>query len=981
MPLEEEGVSLNEIYGQVLIEQDFEAMRKTRKPEEFSSSKSLNSMKDMFYVKDNLARRIILTGEAGHGKTVLSLKILDSWSKSNCVGHSCISKQCNCSRKVQMSPGYIKRNVSRGKFKICDDEDEEKEEEVELQQCLSNFDLVFYVPLRHAKHRVSCIIDLVCDSVSECDQNTKRKIKEILCNSNILCLVILDGLDEWKAPDTCRVSGFPDIDDLVNCTVLYTMRPWRMVNLHIGLDLTCDKAVQLLGLKRDSVEKVISNVLIHFYGLNTTSPLYEQKFKYFRRRAYQIKLWSLMKIPLMLTASCLVWNEEGEVFDSAKCVASERKSDQRTPYFMSFFYLKLIVLTITRAENKYDVVKIFLSEMRQNPNGSLNVPSILLEFETIIDFFPILKPVGRLALLDLLSTEPNLVFPKNKLEREIGQSNVDLALKVGLLSQAKAPGLSYQQRVSVSFYHKSIQEFIAALYMTCWKTDAISSFCAHCNTVEKVQELSNMIKFTFGLDPVVGCQLSKHVKGVVDKNDDISQYREVRVVDISFQTDWKVYSLLMRQFDWFREMKCNLSHTQQNDNKPTFHVSDVYLDKQSCISTDELKMTTELVNMENNSIVSVFLDRVEHPVHSIIQHLPRCKNLTSLFIWNVTETHDLQLLSIILPQLLHLQYLSYRYLCSNPDFDVTTVLLATEKICRLKYIYLQMNKFPALTETVTLPPQLETVMLSCVAPAHLILPSLRQCSQLKYLKLYNIYLTDHVTMAHWSLLENLVISSVRPVNFILPSVCQSKMLKNIELNSAYLAETVHLPPMLETVKLHCVRPAECILPSLLTCTRLTSLAITYPYYSEDCEMLVNVLPRLVNLRCITYHGTEFRSRVVPDDAAVVRALLHLSQLEHIDLRYILLPDSEPCSLLINPQMTQLEKVELRNVEMSSMRWKAFVSSLRSVQHAVHIKLQDTHVDAQTVKTINESQGFTVFHYRDWSKSDHRRVDMTFSTEP
>ena len=73
-------------------------------------------------------------------------------------------------------------------------------------------------------------------------------------------------------------------------------------------------------------------------------------------------------------------------------------------------------------------------------------------------------------------------------------------MKAGVLSQAKAPGKSYEEQVSVSFFHKSYQEFMAALYLVCGGTEALTSFRAHCNTVDKVMELSNMIMFVFGLD-------------------------------------------------------------------------------------------------------------------------------------------------------------------------------------------------------------------------------------------------------------------------------------------------------------------------------------------------------------------------------------------------------------------------------------------------------------------------------------------------
>ena len=771
MPLDEEGVPLSNIYGQVLIEQNVEAMRKTRKPDEMSGSKLLNTIQDMFYIKkiikkskiSVLAKRIILTGEAGYGKTVLCLKLVDTWSKSkqNKKGQSIIKQHSASDTEHKVEQSVHAEDVhgltsikdldksNNGGDKGSDDYDNDDN----LQQFLAYFDMVFYIPLRHAKHGISSIVDLVCESVQECEQNTKQKLRQMLGDGKIPCLVILDGLDEWKAPDTCRVPGFPDIDGLVNYTVLCTMRPWRMVNLCLALDSLCDKAVQILGLKDASVETVISNVLVHYYGLQLDSPLYEEKFKHFCAQAKLPELKSLMKIPLMLTASCLVWNEESDVSSS---------------YFMSLFYLKLMVLTITRAENKHGIVNSFLNQKRQNTNTLSNIPSILLEFDPIIDSLEIIKPVGRLALHDLLSKEPHLVFPKNKLERDIGKSNVEIALKVGILSQSKAPGLSYQQRVSVSFYHKSFQEFTAALYMACGDVEALASFCSKCNTMEKIMELSNIIKFVFGLDTVVSSQLSEHINDVVSHEVDIMQYRRKRenmynLLGRDHKRDndevaRKYERVYMEQYEWLNETAHNLHYTHNTDYKVNHVLKDLYLDGNSKIGS----VASKLVSMKDNNIASVYLDCVDYwtdGIRSIIQYLPGCKYLTSLY---VVMNHDPykevgQMLAYVLPKLFGLQHVTYGFFIPNEQKEATIRVHA----------------------------------------ADLILVSLYQCTQLKYIQLEGIELTNTVVLAHMPLLETIVLNYVPSYHFILSSVCQCDQLKNIELIDITLTAVV---PQLERVR-------------------------------------------------------------------------------------------------------------------------------------------------------------------------------------
>ena len=95
-----------------------------------------------------------------------------------------------------------------------------------------------------------------------------------------------------------------------------------------------------------------------------------------------------------------------------------------------------------------------------------------------------------------------LVFNKGQLERQLGKSRVDLAHRLGLISQAKVRSyIGSPQNVGVSFYHKSVQELLAAMYMTCGNRDALTTFCGYCSSLEKVEETENITMFAIGLDP------------------------------------------------------------------------------------------------------------------------------------------------------------------------------------------------------------------------------------------------------------------------------------------------------------------------------------------------------------------------------------------------------------------------------------------------------------------------------------------------
>ena len=730
MPLEEdEGVSLPEIYGSVLVEEDVKAMKKTRRPDERSANKPLDNIKDIFYIENGLAKRIFLKGEAGHGKTVLCLKLVESWSNLKQLDNFKESRDSVHEKTSDSSHVVHGSAISKSSHRFTD-------EDKDLQSCLSEFNLVFFVPLRNAKHGTSSIVDLVCDNVSG-DENTKQKVKNILGNGNVPCMVILDGLDEWRAPDTCRVQGIPDSDGLVNCVVLYTMRPWRLVNLHLGLDGSCDKVVQIIGLKHDCVETVIQNILINFYGMQRNTDVFWMVQQKYSRRATNPMIETLMPIPLMLIASCLVWYEEDEIPKKVEqgTISVWFRDTDVVSNFITSLILKLVELSITRAENKHRALKLFLDEKRQNPN-KLDVP-ILSGFKHVTDFLEVIKPVSVFALQALVSKETHLVFPKDELEREVGQSTVELALKAGILSQKKAPGVSYQQRISVSFFHKIVQEFLAALSIACGGSNTFTTFFTHCNTLEKVIELSDVVLYVCGLSPVIGCQLSEHIMNIANEDTRILQYREepMRNSEINMYCA-DIKKLHDVQYKWFGEIKQNLSYTCNTDFKVAFHICDVYIDDSS--DKGFVDMISEIMSRGNEHIKSVFLRGHTDSVRGIIEYLPLCINITSLYIEYI-ESDSREKLAGVLPRMVRLQH--FRYNGGLQRKANSAVLNSLQVLDTVKCIEVFDIDLPK-TMTLTNMSQLETVVLRNIQNVNFIFPSLCLCSQLKHVELENIYINN-----------------------------------------------------------------------------------------------------------------------------------------------------------------------------------------------------------------------------------------------
>ena len=443
-----------------------------------------------------------------------------------------------------------------------------------------------------------------------------------------------------------------------------------------------------------------------------------------------------------------------------------------------------------------------------------------------------------------------------------------------------------------------------------------------------------MIMFVCGLNPVVGCQLSEYAKNVVNKDADFINYRE------NPERKNKIKEIYMIQCKWFSEMKQNLSYTHNTDRRPTLHITDVYLDEDS--DNDDVSVASELVSMENNSIVSVYLDEVEHPVHSIIQHLPGCQHLTALYIRNITHTQDVELLAEVLPQLVELQCVVYGYdilyngeKCPTAD---TAVVRAVQHLPALRRIELDGI---TLTDTVTLPPHLQKVKLVNVCPAHFILKSLPWC-----LNLTSLYI---IACRH-TMKECEVLASVLP---------QLQHLQYIHYDDGYWSR--------------CGSAGHAAVVSALQhLTQLTHIVLKSIDLGDAGTLLVT--PQMTQLQEVELKYVEMSDRRWTE---FFSSLQHATQLTHIELESIDLGDA--CTLLITPQMTQLQEVKLKRVKMSSRRWTEFVSSLLRVQHKVTVTLKWTNVDDDTVNIIHDLPNCTLI--REVDKPGNRCYTLKFIAKP
>ena len=620
---ESPGLPIANIFAPLLMEEDLKLKERMPNPDN-PSGKELKSLQEMFSVDDKPARRIFMKGEAGCGKTFFCLKLLDTW---------CQVKQL----------GTVTDDV--------------------LQQCLAVFDLVFYLPLRHFQGNLASVKDMISQTVSE-------QCLKLVSGGRIHCLVILDGLDE--SPITFR--ELPSMHGIVNYVLFCTTRPWKLTQLSLTYNHD-DKVVHILGLLPSSERKVIEYVLVNFYKLRKETEEFKMKFKRYSSMLKISSLESLVKIPMMLTACCCMWYEEDVYYEQTKGRKGQVQIDFPTVHTsMTHTYLSLVDSMIRRADQKCDLRSLLT---QPGPSLRTNIPIVLKSFSYIHSFLGALLPLCRLAYMDLVSGETKLVFQKDELEREIGDPLVEIALKVGLISQTKAPGRFHQQNVSVNFYHKSVQEFLAAVHLTCTDTDDIRSYCT---SLDKVMNVANIIMFGIALDPSFCYDVSKHVTDIVNTDRGIQRYRRTS----NHQIRDRVGQLYDTQRRWYRELTHVRTVTGDTSPPPSLHVTDIYL----CYSdSDTVRLTGELMCDNLNTIVSVLLLGVDPPLYGVLQYLPQCRHLTALYIYmSNTEIHA-HIVAVI-PRLTQLDTIRYDGRGAVKMEDDVAAVVAVLRLTQLRYIQL-----------------------------------------------------------------------------------------------------------------------------------------------------------------------------------------------------------------------------------------------------------------------------------------------------
>ena len=636
-PLYETGLSVDELYADIVIKEDLASIQQTdiRNPDD--RHRPVSKPSDIFTTTDGEpVRNVYMLGQPGYGKTTFCLHLLKLWCAA-------INAQTKAVLPLWQSE-------------------------------MLAFDFVFYIALRYVDSCRSSLVDMVCEDIFERDYGYKDVIRHVISSPDYRCLLLVDGLDEWvcspEIKSKLRHKGLPNASGLSSkCTVLYASRHWKLELINPKYSKN-DKVLEILGLTDEGINTIIQNILVNFYKTEIGSPVFKAKLSELKEKIQKSK--SSLKVPMFVTMYVFLGYKNEYVQES-----------------VTGLYMDQLELLISKALDCDRIDKTVTDKVGKISESTIQIP-IIHTNELISKFRAVFYKLGKIAFNDLISKESRLVFKRETLLEDIGENELDIALKVGVVGQMRAPVRSVIPKVSIEFLHKSMQEALAALYVACDTSVALTSLLEYLCSIEKVMEMSNVLQCIAGFSPAKGCRLSQQIVHLAKHDQEIMSVREI--LDFKPGRAGMVYEL---QCQCYKEIANTLSLIGDSDSTSQYHVADVLLfnrdDKQ-----DEIRMIGDMIRGCPGAVLSFSMvamnDRSSLPEH-ILKTLPKCSNMVKLQLMYDSTGPDEAMLDV-LTTLKNLQHVGYCFsdgTGARSEVD-SRVVCSILQLPRLKSVQLECVK-------------------------------------------------------------------------------------------------------------------------------------------------------------------------------------------------------------------------------------------------------------------------------------------------
>ena len=357
---------------------------------------------------------------------------------------------------------------------------------------LKNFELVVAVNLKEVS-KCQSLKDVIrlSNVFAKEDKCMTENLVDYISNNQEKVLLIFDGYDEYRSGCDSEIYEIFSGNSLRSCCVLITTRISKADELRGSEDLHAE----ITGFSQVDRE----DFMRRFLNSEEVSNL--------QHHLYTRELQELAKVPLLLLLFCILWKEgQSKSFPNSKT--------------------KLYV----------DIVQFILNHSHSKQTADKTKTKQYVELKS---FKEILSEIGKVALQSLLKDDH--LFEYSQLSDSVC---CDESIFIGLL-QITEYSETLRPVGMVSFIHKSIQEFLAAWYITYRCIPEGGNLDEISVKLEECLALENVFQFICGLSKDGASTVFRHLKSVriSDPSLDLSK----AVPDLENETDEPLSDVTYRQ--------------------------------------------------------------------------------------------------------------------------------------------------------------------------------------------------------------------------------------------------------------------------------------------------------------------------------------------------------------------------------------------------------------------------------------------------
>ena len=310
-------------------------------------------------------------------------------------------------------------------------------------EVLRQFELVLVLKLREVSKKETLKEALKASELLPIDDPSMLEgLMTYIQENQEKVLFVFDGHDEYGKKGTKEIPQIMKKSRLRNCCVLITTRPWRADELKVHTDVHA----KITGF----IEKDVKVFCRNFFDGD------EEETDALCNYLSQHELMDTAKVPLLLLFYCLLWRE---------------RKNKELPETKPELYKSIVECVLDHNQSRKDTPTTSHQRMEEDK------------------YREALCLVGKVAFEAL--EKDSVLFAYEDLPQEVRCNEI---LQLGFLSATNTQ--HWEPSMKVSFLHKSLQEFLAAWYVTESKgTDFLKSL----NGMDDFYRLSDFLVFVCGL--------------------------------------------------------------------------------------------------------------------------------------------------------------------------------------------------------------------------------------------------------------------------------------------------------------------------------------------------------------------------------------------------------------------------------------------------------------------------------------------------